>query len=413
MFGFEQTEAVQAQREQAMKEQRESVNAEMDAWKEKMKATERPMTESKKAPEAQIKIIGGKQFDGNREKEILEGLGKETREGEKESAEFKSQENDPRNSFRDRLNEFASENGFDLGDDKEFFEKITQDFEKRKQEKIDEKDQESLVNVIKRQELKDAQQAENVRRKINGNDIQEKEAEAIKIENEGVETEKVKEYKKKIPSIKSFEELYTILEDVGEIKMPWITWESKVIIDNIRSQRDGINGKINKDYQANMKAMLKDPDNNRWGGLDLFEQVGIKEKVLELLSKEIAGEQNPDGPNDLPPGFPPEAKKIPKEEFTRLNAGYSGYRSGGHNHYPEMGATSLLTEYGRINGKLIWCDFDIAIFETPQGYISMKFGKLVAPSGKTYEQVEKDKKVVHTELKGKEEPKQKVMYRQL
>lgn len=58
--------------------------------------------------------------------------------------------------------------------------------------------------------------------------------------------------------------------------------------------------------------------------------------------------------------------------------------------YPAIGASGLRTEYGQVNGKLIWCDGQIAIFQTPEGKIKMPFRKLKAPSGKTYEEIEKD-----------------------
>jgi hypothetical protein len=58
--------------------------------------------------------------------------------------------------------------------------------------------------------------------------------------------------------------------------------------------------------------------------------------------------------------------------------------------YPAIGAFGLRTEYGQINGRLIWCDGQMAIFQTPEGKIKMPFRKLKAPSGKTYEQIEEE-----------------------
>jgi len=54
------------------------------------------------------------------------------------------------------------------------------------------------------------------------------------------------------------------------------------------------------------------------------------------------------------------------------------------NHYPEIGAYGLHTESGAINGRLIWCDGNIAVFETHQGKMKVLFDDLLAPNGKTY-----------------------------
>jgi len=119
---------------------------------------------------------------------------------------------------------------------------------------------------------------------------------------------------------------------------------------------------------------------------------------------EIRKKINPEDPEG-PSNFPPEAEKITDDElkkdfglsFSQVRTSYP-YEEGVRNkltelfgEYPAIGAYGLKTEYGQINGRLIWSDGETAIFETPQGKIKMPFKKLVAPSGKTYEQIENKK----------------------
>ena len=63
-----------------------------------------------------------------------------------------------------------------------------------------------------------------------------------------------------------------------------------------------------------------------------------------------------------------------------------------YGEYPEIGANGLRTERGMINGRLAWCNGEIAIFETPEGKIKVPFRKLISPSGETYEQIERKRK---------------------
>ena len=131
--------------------------------------------------------------------------------------------------------------------------------------------------------------------------------------------------------------------------------------------------------------------------------MGIRDKVSDLLKMEEIRKkinpENPEGPLNLPPG----AEKIPPEKWLRMQKeGFNPMKSypkeieeelrKRYRDYPEIGAHGLRTKEGIINGKLIWCDGKIAIFDTPQGKIEVLFGNLIAPEGITYEKREKKRK---------------------
>lgn len=121
------------------------------------------------------------------------------------------------------------------------------------------------------------------------------------------------------------------------------------------------------------------------------DKLGIKNKVRDFLELKIdTSEPEPDLPSD--------AEWLTEEDIKELGVNFreirpysidapSGLRER-LGEYPEIGSYGLNTEFGQINGRLIWCDGNMAIFETPQGKIKMPFKKLVASSGKTYEEIE-------------------------
>ncbi len=119
------------------------------------------------------------------------------------------------------------------------------------------------------------------------------------------------------------------------------------------------------------------------------DKLGVKNKIKELL-KTDSREPEPD--------IPPDADILTEKDVKELGINLKEVRPYSidapeelrrrFGEYPEIGAYGLNTEFGQVNGRLIWCDGNIAIFETPQGKIKMPFKKIVAPSGSTYEQIE-------------------------
>lgn len=98
----------------------------------------------------------------------------------------------------------------------------------------------------------------------------------------------------------------------------------------------------------------------------------------------------------MPPNFPPSAEFVSDKQFQKDYAdgrGTEWYRTSisEYNHYPAIGSSGLRTRYGLITGPLVWCDGITAIFDTPQGKIKVSFGDLILPSGKTFDEVEKEK----------------------
>lgn len=63
-----------------------------------------------------------------------------------------------------------------------------------------------------------------------------------------------------------------------------------------------------------------------------------------------------------------------------------------YGHLPKIGAENLATRSGVVNGRLIWCDCRIAIFETPQGKLVVPFDEIVSPGGKTYGRIRWEQK---------------------
>lgn len=127
--------------------------------------------------------------------------------------------------------------------------------------------------------------------------------------------------------------------------------------------------------------------------------VSIKRKVEQLMKKDGIG-------SDLPPDTEWLTEKDIKDiniNFKKTDSYLSINMSTGlremFGELPEIGAYGSKTKYGQINGKLIWCDGVMAIFETRQGKIKMPFKELVAPSGITYGQIEDKWNQEHRERK--------------
>ncbi|MCR4286130.1 MAG: hypothetical protein NUW00_04520 [Candidatus Kaiserbacteria bacterium] len=108
-------------------------------------------------------------------------------------------------------------------------------------------------------------------------------------------------------------------------------------------------------------------------------------EASEMADKEGDSQTSPES---TPPSLPPDARYLQKDETLSQTMGTAFYSEkltdGRHNHYPKIGAFGLSTRYGRINGVLIWCDGESAIFDTPQGKLRIRFTDVVSPSGKTY-----------------------------
>lgn len=141
------------------------------------------------------------------------------------------------------------------------------------------------------------------------------------------------------------------------------------------------------------------------------------EKVLDTLYKEspedfgnLSGPDNPEKPklpnNPLNCEFVKDSELISKSIDPRQQGKIYQYPQSlesnlirWYGHYPEIGAKYLRTAQGQINGILIWSDGETAIFETPQGKIKMRFKSIVSPSGKTYGEIEHDRRRSPVKLK--------------
>ncbi len=180
--------------------------------------------------------------------------------------------------------------------------------------------------------------------------------------------------------VDNWEKLYRLIEDSGGIQ--------------------GINGFFEPDRLINI---IKQAREKRLDVSRIPNTLGLRDKIIELLKIEEVRKkinpENPEGPSDLSQ----ENKMLDEKDFENLgiNEGdlgkpYSFSRSETlssiYGEYPEIGVNGLRTEQGRINGKLVWCNGEIAIFETPEGKIKVPFRKLISPSGETYEQIERKRK---------------------
>lgn len=133
----------------------------------------------------------------------------------------------------------------------------------------------------------------------------------------------------------------------------------------------------NKKSQIESIPEIKDIDAN------------IKNKIKELMKKDVG------------PGLPPDTEWLTDEDIKEIGIDFqekSPYSMSAPKGFEEIrqkylknGESGLETEYGQVNGFLVWCDGNIAVFETPQGKIIMPFRKLMHPSGKTYEQIENER----------------------
>jgi hypothetical protein len=51
--------------------------------------------------------------------------------------------------------------------------------------------------------------------------------------------------------------------------------------------------------------------------------------------------------------------------------------------YPEIGSKDISTRDAKIDGELVWSDGEIAVFKSPDGYMSIPFGELILENEKT------------------------------
>lgn len=133
---------------------------------------------------------------------------------------------------------------------------------------------------------------------------------------------------------------------------------------------------------------------------------GLREKVGKLLADEVLQEPFDDSQSSeqdysgyFAEGVVPVVFKhgikirvLPEQKWRRVNRGIpqsiNNYSPSEFNHYPKIGGEGLATRFGTINGPLVWCDGSTAIFQTSQGYLMVPFADLIAPSGKTYGEIE-------------------------
>lgn len=92
---------------------------------------------------------------------------------------------------------------------------------------------------------------------------------------------------------------------------------------------------------------------------------------------------------EVPPKLPSSAKKIPEKDWKEIWEKYMSMpvdlrKEWWLKYQPEIGTKGLRTEYGLINGTLIWFDGIISIFDTPQGKIEIPFGEILDPFGVPY-----------------------------
>lgn len=131
---------------------------------------------------------------------------------------------------------------------------------------------------------------------------------------------------------------------------------------------------------------------------DSLKEKGIFITPILLVGKEINFFDSFDSSN-IPPNLPPSAKAISEEEWRKINEREASRESSLVREYPgeireelagvfwdrpRLGARGLRTKNGIINGTLIYCDGQTAIFKTPQGIMEIPFGELLDPFGYDY-----------------------------
>lgn len=191
----------------------------------------------------------------------------------------------------------------------------------------------------------------------------------------------------------NWEKLYRLIEDSGGIQ--------------------GINGFFEPDRLINI---IKQAREKRLDVSRIPNTLGLRDKIIELIKIEEVRKkinpENPESPSDLSPLSEKDFNNlgISKED---LGKPYSFSRSetlsSMYGEYPEIGVNGLRTERGMINGKLVWCNGEIAIFETPEGKIKVPFRKLISPSGETYEQIERKRKDKERRRKFVTKPKERAL----
>ena len=110
----------------------------------------------------------------------------------------------------------------------------------------------------------------------------------------------------------------------------------------------------------------------------------IKEKLGIFIEPRLMltyGDTKPYRPD--PEGLPPTAKAISEEEWASIINKVKESENI-HSNGPRIGAKNLRTKYGVINGALVFCDGDVAVFDTPQGKMSVPFADLLDPFGYDY-----------------------------
>lgn len=126
----------------------------------------------------------------------------------------------------------------------------------------------------------------------------------------------------------------------------------------------------------------------------------LKEKGLFITPIFLVGkeEMHSFGSPEIPSKLPPSAREISEEEWRKINE-REALRKSSLTEYPKEIREELLerfwnwprlgargrTEYGIINGALIFCDGKKAIFDIlPQGKMEIPFGELLDPFGYDY-----------------------------
>ncbi|MFA6437019.1 MAG: hypothetical protein WC242_02830 [Candidatus Paceibacterota bacterium] len=124
--------------------------------------------------------------------------------------------------------------------------------------------------------------------------------------------------------------------------------------------------------------------------LDILKRKGVVASCI-LLKK---GEKYPieESPEN-PPILPPSAKELSPEELQLIvSKTEQPTITEIFPDWPSVGSRGHRTELGIINGELIYCDSEIAIFRTPQGMIKIPFSEILDPFGRPYEKREKGTK---------------------
>lgn len=226
-----------------------------------------------------------------------------------------------------------------------------------------------------------------------------------------------------VKAAESFSDLYDVIEKIGPVQGSQELFLPMRLIDIIAKVRRGEIGlgfvtntyKIadQVEYLLGIESNTDTEPNPNDRGPKSPEPLSAKletpqeeEQAVNIEADPAVSEGGPEAPII---GFP-----VPDYEWDTPGGLYNEWRgmekyrgltyNDTEGFYPKMGSNNLGTRQGRINGSMIYCDGETAIFQTPNGKMGVPFGDLISPSGKTYSeiQIEKELKENSRRLKAEE-----------